>query len=383
LLVSRRSLKTQLLAWFGGGLAAASLISILVMYSGGRRVLESSVVQSNRVLALAIRRHLEQALSRGAAAADALGRDLVAQRGDVAGRTQLLASFLEFTDLFSNAYLFASDGTLTQYQYRPGQRGATARRGENYHAYPDPFGAVADACLAAGRPAFTPIYFTPGGRAQLSYLVPIAGRDGRPAELLSLAVYAVTEQVNSWIRELEPQGGGYIAVMDPNGRIVAMSGDAPPALARAASRRGAAPGATAAPDAGTLRAVRFDGREDLVVSGRLASTGFDVWVGLPRAVAEAPLAELGSPAALALASAMLVGILGALVLSRRILRPVADLVGGIRRVGDGVLSHRVPEGREDELGAAAAAFNRMAERLQRDQLIEELWRETRPEGPRA
>ncbi len=48
---------------------------------------------------------------------------------------------------------------------------------------------------------------------------------------------------------------------------------------------------------------------------------------------------------------------------RRILRPLRWLRHGVAKVGQGELSHRVPNARSDELGELAAAFNTMTDRI--------------------
>ena len=380
--LTRRSLRTQILAWFLTGLALAALLAVLVLYEGGSRVFEGWLIRANQLLATSIRRQLEHGLSHDADAANRLGTELVVARGDPAKRAELADSFLLYNEIFSNAYVYDRAGKLVSFHYRQGTTSTTAHAGEDYHAYPGGFAAAADAALAAGHPAFTPVYFTPSGRAQLSYLVPLPGHDRQPEEILSLAVYAVDERVDGWIRGLAPGREGYVVVLDANGRVVAHTGEVPRSLTahdaaavRALTHTDAAPPGVDSAGTASSGTVVLDGREDLLIGGRLTTTGFWVWVGMPRAVAYAPLHELKVPAFAALLVVLVVGLLGAIHLSRTILRPVEELVGGIRRVGDGVLSHRVPEGRADELGEAAHAFNQMADRLQRDQLVEEVWRE--------
>lgn len=368
-MLARRSLRTQILAWFLTGLALAALLAVVVLYVGGSHVFEAWLVRSNQLLATSIRRQLEHGLSHDTEAANRLGTELVVARGDPAQRAELADAFLLYNEIFSNAYLFDRSGKLVSFHYQQGNSSSKARVGEDYHAYPGSFAAAADAALKEGKPTFTPVYFTPSGRAQLSYLIPLLGKDRQPEELLSLAVYAVDERVDGWIRGLAPGRGGYVVVLDGNGHVVAHTGDVPKGLAQSV------PKLITAGEEESSGTLTLDGREDLLIGGRLTTTGFWVWVGMPRALAYAPLKQLRVPFGAALLVVLVVGLLGAVQLSRAILRPVEELVGGIRRVGDGVLSHRVPEGRTDELGEAAHAFNRMAERLQRDQLVEEVWRE--------
>ncbi|MBI4860493.1 MAG: HAMP domain-containing protein [Candidatus Riflebacteria bacterium] len=369
-----RSLKVQILGYFLAVVGLVSTLSLAVMYAGGSRVLEAWMIRSNRFLAKAVRRHLEQGLARGARSAEALSQRLAATRASPAEREKLIDHFLDFGALFSNAYLFEADGTLVLTRYREGRDEGHSRRGVNYRSYPGPFPAAADAVLASGKTTFTPVFYTTTGRPQIAHVLPVAGADGKPVEVLSLALYAVSDQINAWIKGLEPGRQGYIAVLDVNDRVLALTGPAPESLVEGRARSA---GSLAPLGSRSVGIIVIDGREDLVIQEPLSTAGLRVLVGLPRSVAYAPMEDLTWPAVLAVVAAIALGLAGAILLASRLLRPIAQLVSGIRRVGEGVLSHRVTLDREDELGEAAAAFNRMAERLHRDQLIEEVWREVR------
>jgi signal transduction histidine kinase len=59
-----------------------------------------------------------------------------------------------------------------------------------------------------------------------------------------------------------------------------------------------------------------------------------------------------------------IAVLTGLMLQRQVLRPVARLMEGIRRLGAGESAARLPVERRDELGRLAGAFNDMAAKLQ-------------------
>lgn len=71
-----------------------------------------------------------------------------------------------------------------------------------------------------------------------------------------------------------------------------------------------------------------------------------------------------------------VGLLTGFVLQRQVLQPVARLMDGIRRLGEGEAGERLPLDRSDELGRVAEAFNTMAGQLEtaRARLVEETGR---------
>ncbi|MBI1737583.1 MAG: HAMP domain-containing protein [Candidatus Rokubacteria bacterium] len=68
-----------------------------------------------------------------------------------------------------------------------------------------------------------------------------------------------------------------------------------------------------------------------------------------------------------------VALLTGLMLQRQVLRPLSQLVDGIRRLGEGAAGPPLPVHRPDEIGRVAAAFNVMAEQLEaaRQKLLEE------------
>lgn len=72
-----------------------------------------------------------------------------------------------------------------------------------------------------------------------------------------------------------------------------------------------------------------------------------------------------APALIAAGLVALIALVSSLLISRRVLRPIASLAAAARRVGDGDLTERVPERGHDELAQLSGSFNRMADSLQR------------------
>jgi adenylate cyclase len=119
-------------------------------------------------------------------------------------------------------------------------------------------------------------------------------------------------------------------------------------------------------DAGTRRALRgeriIDVAADIVFEHRRVGV-LRVGVSL-RALAAARRRVLRN-ASLVGVVALLLGILGAFVLSRQITRPIRELEESAARMAAGDLTHRSTISRADEVGLLAKAFNRMADALDR------------------
>ncbi|GGW53850.1 two-component sensor histidine kinase [Streptomyces lucensis JCM 4490] len=79
---------------------------------------------------------------------------------------------------------------------------------------------------------------------------------------------------------------------------------------------------------------------------------------------EAPAGLAAAPTVAVASGVALVAVLGALLLSRAVLRPVRALTSAARDLGEGELERRVPASGRDEMAELGRAFNRMAHSLQ-------------------
>ncbi|HNV71147.1 MAG TPA: HAMP domain-containing protein, partial [Candidatus Ozemobacteraceae bacterium] len=98
-------------------------------------------------------------------------------------------------------------------------------------------------------------------------------------------------------------------------------------------------------------------------------------VGRTREAVLGRVSELSQHLLLMVVAAVVLAMAVSLVLADHFITQILKLIEGIRKVGDGVLSWRIPEVSDDELGDAGRAFNTMADRLERNRLIEDLWRQ--------
>lgn len=96
----------------------------------------------------------------------------------------------------------------------------------------------------------------------------------------------------------------------------------------------------------------------------LPRMGWGMVVKMDTAEALAPLYRVRSLALAVMSLALLAALTGALLLGRRVVDPLKDLIKGAQDIAAGKLDQRVPVTRADELGQLAISFNAMAERLQ-------------------
>jgi two-component system, OmpR family, sensor histidine kinase BaeS len=82
------------------------------------------------------------------------------------------------------------------------------------------------------------------------------------------------------------------------------------------------------------------------------------------ALDDSPPSLAAAPTVAAAAGVALAAILGGLLLSRAVLRPIRALTMAARSLGEGDLGRRVPVSGRDEIAELGGAFNRMAESIQ-------------------
>lgn len=108
----------------------------------------------------------------------------------------------------------------------------------------------------------------------------------------------------------------------------------------------------------------IEGRPVLSVLAAVPDLGWFVVVDLPQSEALAPIRASILRSLAVLIAALLLAVIGAVVLSRRLVAPVRALSEGAERIGEGRLDERITIETDDELEELGRQFNLMAERLQ-------------------
>jgi signal transduction histidine kinase len=143
-----------------------------------------------------------------------------------------------------------------------------------------------------------------------------------------------------------------------------------------AALRASAEGSTAAATTGRDQ----NGTEVLSAFHRIESLGWYVFVEEPLSEAFAPLEAALWRTALLLIAFLLLAIATSVLLARRAVRPIESIQVAAAKIGSGALDQRIEISSNDELGALAEEFNRMAAQLQEsyaslEQKVEERTRE--------
>jgi signal transduction histidine kinase len=107
-----------------------------------------------------------------------------------------------------------------------------------------------------------------------------------------------------------------------------------------------------------------DGTAVLSAHQAIESLGWRVFVEEPLSEAFAPIEAAIWRTALLLVAFLLLAVATGILLARRLVRPIESIQAAATKIGSGALDQRIEIASNDELGALAEEFNRMAARLQ-------------------
>ena len=137
-----------------------------------------------------------------------------------------------------------------------------------------------------------------------------------------------------------------------------------------------------APADGAMIGRDQEGTDVLSAFQTIDSLGWRVFVEQPLSDAFAPIEAAIWRTALLLVAFLILAIATSILLARRLVRPIETVQAAAAKIGSGDLDERIEITSDDELGALAAEFNRMASQLQESYAGLELKVEARPRSSR-
>ncbi len=286
-------------------------------------------------------------------------------------------SFLDHHPLFYTIYAFDREGIVRSTVSRDRSERDSAQIGRNFLQGATPAarraGEMLQAVLTKGESVVTSKMSTIQGRAHLLLQVPV--RDfSFPASItgaLSASLNIDGPAIQSLAAGAEGSDQGFLIITDGDGAPILRYGPRLPAgLEKVALSRPLAEGEEESTWT-DLGSASF-----LVTVSRLPELNSLLFVGAPReAVVGTIDRTFGNMLVLAMLFSMIAAIVGGWF-ARSLVAPLSRLLEGIRKVGDGAISHRVEVDDESEIGEVAGAFNDLTRQLEKHRKLEDLWGKT-------
>lgn len=339
--------------------------------------LESAASRANRALVEGVRSDVEARLSFAGEQFERLAEAPPVQSLRRDRQEDEVRRFLGLHPVFFKAMTFDATGRILSVVFRSHYRGEDALVGTPVAAH-DPLlaAAVADA-VASGATKYTSPTVDAFSQAILYVVTPVRHfvHDDRVVGAAAGGVQLYGHQFQDLIDRARLPAGGFALIADPDGAVLAGRGEGLPRRLgrfRLLTVRGVVDALAGEREYLEGRVI-VHGRDMLAAVAPLTGTGLRLVVGRPWDAVRGPAAAVALRMLGFTAAGVVFSVVLGLFLARSFVRPLAELVAGIRVVATGTLSHRVPVTRADELGQAAAAFNDLAAELEKRRLVEEIW----------
>ncbi len=209
---------------------------------------------------------------------------------------------------------------------------------------------------------FGPVYSVRGTQPHMTIAVREPGRRGVVVAAIDLSF------VGEVIDRARTGTAGYAYAVDRRGMLIThqdvnlvLQGAEFDALPQVDAALGAL---ADGPSGGALIGRNHDGTEVLSAYETIGSLGWHVFVEEPLSEAFAPIEAAIWRTALLLVAFLILAIATGVVLARRLVRPIESVQAAAAKIGSGALDERIEVTSDDELGALATEFNRMASQLQ-------------------
>lgn len=292
------------------------------------------------------------------------------------GMEKQFSLFLSYHPVFFNVYLFDASGMLRHTQYQTSFDFAQKKVGHlTIEQLPAALGTTARNTLRTGIPAVSPIMRNHFGEASMTVCCPVYDFTGT-GKIVGVVSAAVKIEDAYFLRILDSlplPSKSYVLITDTAGKVLTHRGEGIPAtLDRYNWPAGGVYLGRGVPTYTGL--VNVSGRRDFITSSPLPQLDARLIVGQPYETAFAPMGRLFRTVFWMIIMTLVLAAVFAYLAADILIRPVQSLVDGMNRIREGIYNHRIPNARDDEFGDSIRAFNGLAEQLQRNRLIETLWR---------
>lgn len=286
----------------------------------------------------------------------------------------LLSGYIAANPLFVNAIVYGVDGTVQVAAERAGSSDSSYLIGKNLLRSEKNLSGLRDSLentIKNNRIQVSSLFSSIRQGKMLVVNLPVRAPDlpSHVLRVLSMGIHLDGVLLHEMLSRYGV-GDGFIILTDRDGRILAQHGaDLPAGLSKAVIDK--------PPENGTAASTwtMLSGREYLLTALRFPHIEGVLLLGKTRASIFATINAMAlDMLVLALIPLVMAGLL-AWFLADRYIRQILDLLHGLRQMAAGVFSTRIQVSSDDELGEAGMAFNAMADELERNHLVEELWHE--------
>ncbi len=364
---------------------AASLVPLsllaTLLYRDVTDSLERSASQLNGALVQSVQADIENRLVALKSQIEVLSHLPAMQSLQRKQQDPIIRTFLRYNPAFFKVMTFDNDSKLTSVLWRSLYRGEERLIGKSVTAIDVALGKALNQALEDGKTAGSKPKVDEYSQSTIYFVSPIYHfvHDERVVGAVAAGLHLISSEVQELLERAHLPQGSYACIVDDSGLILARRGPGLPEEV----------GHHLYSMVNNQKTIDYLNTEEQYVEGHiwvddeqmfaaaatLPSVGLRLIVAQPWHLVSARAWAVASRIITFTVLGLVFSVVLAVILTRSFVKPLRALVGGIRRVREGQLNHRITVEREDELGIAARVFNDMAAEFEKRQLIEELWSE--------
>ncbi|MCO4781132.1 MAG: cache and HAMP domain-containing protein [Candidatus Cloacimonetes bacterium] len=267
--------------------------------------------------------------------------------------------FVQFVDLYFNAFYWEKNGKVNHCSYYD-FRNIDHYLKENLFEYKNDFPDYARDILKNKQALYTKTFYPKPDHLILAYAVPVF-RDKVVSGLMSFGIHINDPKIQNIVERMIPSHNGFVALIDHQGKILAKGGKSPANFKHVDLKK---------LDTDILRL----GQDTFSYRLQKAKQA-DIYVLV--AINNNTALSIIDDLAFSIIIYSFIALILSIILSSRIAnslsQPIKALIDGIQAIDQGVYSTQINTKSSGELNTAINAFNQMAQKLQRNKMIEKIW----------
>jgi HAMP domain-containing protein len=358
------------------GLLPVFLIALFFL-TKTREELTTNALENQKSLAEAVRQGISTQVYHYRKQLERFATDPEMQSLKTDRQSAALTRFLEQNHLFFSIFVYDASGTVTSLGYRNKFRGDDFLIGRNIFQAKDPIvqGVASSVRDVLQSRRLKVIERVQQGRRQPQLFVmapiPSFSNPDRMIGVISAGIQIEGPQLQGTLEYFSVSKRSFLLLTDTQGYLLAKKGKHLP------------DGLMQMNLSHTLDEKEFEstltdlaGTRYFLTVGRIPAISCFLAIGTPQDEILGFIHQILGGMMLLGLICLIIGVGVSLWLSNALLEPVMALIDGIKKVSDGIVSHRIPPEGENELSEACEAFNQMASQLEKNRLMEEIWSRT-------
>lgn len=293
---------------------------------------------------------------------------------------KIVKRFLQFPNIFSTIHMYNKEGQLLFNMKRPSVRPYEVK--QNFNEREKAFSSLANKVLKEKKPSASEVFYSPRGTLYQIYITPVFS-DLDKTEIfgvLSGGVYLRLRRIDHLLHGLQLGKENFILITDSRNKLITVSGlnenNVPKIVfnhTKSASSLFFEPDKKAKNSSYINENLTANKSSFIVVSIPIDELKLVATLGINTNKINSEVRELSNRLLVAMVVGLLLSLIASIVLGNRLATPFRKILDAIEKINAGDFTARVDYEGEDEIGYLSKAVNDLAQKIQKNNYLGNLW----------